>query len=124
MHEVLADALALFQRIEPGRVHTGGARNVVQLAARPPGGGDYGLAGLMAFPDPPADGINAGACRGVRGWAEHFVEPVDHGRRLQVGPGCLAANGSGRSVSTTDEDVTVSSVCGACKSNAVTAVPQ
>ncbi|COV71007.1 Uncharacterised protein [Mycobacterium tuberculosis] len=36
----------------------------------------------------------------------------------------LAANGSGRSVSTTDEDVTVSSVCGACKSNAVTAVPQ
>ncbi len=34
------------------------------------------------------------------------------------------AVGSGYSVSTTDEDVTVRSVCGACRSNAATAVPQ
>ena len=35
-----------------------------------------------------------------------------------------AAGRSGFSVSTTDEDVTSSSECGACRSNAVTAVPQ
>lgn len=34
------------------------------------------------------------------------------------------AGRSARSVSTTDEDITVRSVCGACRSNAVTAVPQ
>ena len=42
-------------------------------------------------------------------------------RSLQV---AFVAGDSGGSVSTTDDDVTVSSVCGACRSNAVTAVPQ
>ena len=45
VHEVLADALALAQRVQPGRVHAGGARDVVQLAVHPLRGGDDGFCG-------------------------------------------------------------------------------
>ncbi len=125
MREVLADALALTMRVQTRRVHTGGAGYVFQFAVHPVRGGDDGilrvvvLGDLLAHPrDAPAGG------RVVRA-GEHLVESVDHGLGLQVLPGdglCPAC--SPLSVSTTDDDVTSSSVCGACRSNDVTAVPQ
>src|SRR6185312_17475502 len=49
MHEVLADALALFERVQTGRVHAGGSRKVVQLVAHPIGRGDNGFGRPVGF---------------------------------------------------------------------------
>ena len=54
MGEVLADALALAVRVEPRRVHTGGARHVLEFAVRPLRGGENGVGRLVVLRDPPA----------------------------------------------------------------------
>lgn len=89
VHEVLADAPALVQRVEPGRVHTGGPREVVQLGAHPLRRGDDGFGGVASFGDLFDHGRNTLVRRRVRGRAEQFVETIDDGRGLQVAPGDL-----------------------------------
>ena len=57
MREVLADALAFAMRIQPRRVHTGGARHVFEFAVHPVGRRGDGLLRVVvlgdALPHPP-----------------------------------------------------------------------
>ena len=125
VREVLADALALAQRVQPRRVHAGGARDVLEFAVHPVRAaattascGSWYLA--IRLPDP-RDPL---ARRRVVGAVEHLVVPVDHRLGLQVLPGDLLVGRLALVGLHHRRRGHLSSVCGACRSNAVTAVPQ
>src|SRR6202020_3344927 len=84
MYEVLADSLALLEDIQPGGVHAGSTREVVQLVMHPLGRGDDSFLRLIAFGDLFRYGLDALGYRGVLGWVEQFVEPIYHGLGVQV----------------------------------------
>src|SRR5271163_2273202 len=76
---------------------------------------------LAIFLPTAATRLLSGACSvGRTNSSNRSITAADR-RSLQL---TSVSGGSGGSVSTTEDDVTVRSVCGACRSNAVTAVPQ